>query len=124
MKFCGFSKFTHLAWNYPFQTCVWKVAPALAAGNAVVYKPSPFAPGSPVILGEILETAGLPKGIYSVNYCFKCKFLFPCFRSFKVKAKLATHCAKMNLSAKFPLQGPLQPVKKFNKQAPLRTSNQ
>ncbi|CAJ0580704.1 unnamed protein product, partial [Mesorhabditis spiculigera] len=54
------------AWNYPFQTCVWKVGPALAAGNAVVYKPSPFAPASPVLLGEILTAAGLPDGIYTV----------------------------------------------------------
>ncbi|WKY01181.1 hypothetical protein Q1695_015297 [Nippostrongylus brasiliensis] len=54
------------AWNYPFQTCVWKVAPALAAGNAVVYKPSPFAPASPVLLGEILAAAGVPKGVYNV----------------------------------------------------------
>uniref|UniRef100_A0AC34Q610 Aldehyde dehydrogenase domain-containing protein n=1 Tax=Panagrolaimus sp. JU765 TaxID=591449 RepID=A0AC34Q610_9BILA len=54
------------AWNYPFQTCVWKVAPALAAGNAVVYKPSPFAPGSPVLLGEILIAAGLPINVYNV----------------------------------------------------------
>ncbi|KAK6011416.1 betaine-aldehyde dehydrogenase domain protein, partial [Ostertagia ostertagi] len=54
------------AWNYPFQTCVWKVAPALAAGNAVIYKPSPFAPASPVLLGEILTAAGVPKGVYGV----------------------------------------------------------
>ncbi|CAB3401419.1 unnamed protein product [Caenorhabditis bovis] len=54
------------AWNYPFQTCVWKVAPALAAGNSVVYKPSPFAPASPVVLGEILAAAGAPDGIYNV----------------------------------------------------------
>ncbi|KAI6177175.1 putative betaine-aldehyde dehydrogenase [Aphelenchoides bicaudatus] len=62
------------AWNYPinlicrlaFQTAVWKVSPALAAGNSVVYKPSPFAPGSPVILGEILSAAGLPVNIYNV----------------------------------------------------------
>jgi aldehyde dehydrogenase family 9 protein A1 len=54
------------AWNYPFQTCVWKVAPALAAGNAVVYKPSPFAPASPVLLGEILAAAGLPANVYNV----------------------------------------------------------
>ncbi|CAJ0597663.1 unnamed protein product [Cylicocyclus nassatus] len=54
------------AWNYPLQTCVWKVAPALAAGNAVVYKPSPFAPASPVLLGEILAAAGIPKGVYNV----------------------------------------------------------
>ncbi|GMT20477.1 hypothetical protein PFISCL1PPCAC_11774, partial [Pristionchus fissidentatus] len=54
------------AWNYPFQTCMWKIAPALAAGNAVVYKPSPFAPASPVLLGEILTAAGLPAGVYQV----------------------------------------------------------
>ncbi|KAL3104374.1 hypothetical protein niasHT_030288 [Heterodera trifolii] len=54
------------AWNYPFQTCCWKVAPALAAGNAVVYKPSPFAPGSPVLLGELLRAAGLLDGVYNV----------------------------------------------------------
>ncbi|VDK45574.1 unnamed protein product, partial [Cylicostephanus goldi] len=54
------------AWNYPLQTCVWKVAPALAAGNAVVYKPSPFAPASPVLLGEILAAAGIPEGVYNV----------------------------------------------------------
>ncbi|PIO74768.1 betaine-aldehyde dehydrogenase domain protein [Teladorsagia circumcincta] len=51
------------AWNYPFQTCV---APALAAGNAVIYKPSPFAPASPILLGEILTAAGVPKGVYGV----------------------------------------------------------
>ncbi|KAK0416071.1 hypothetical protein QR680_012281 [Steinernema hermaphroditum] len=54
------------AWNYPFQTAVWKVAPALAAGNAVVYKPSPFAPLSPVVIGELLTAAGLPSGVFNV----------------------------------------------------------
>uniref|UniRef100_A0A158PAL2 Aldedh domain-containing protein n=1 Tax=Angiostrongylus cantonensis TaxID=6313 RepID=A0A158PAL2_ANGCA len=54
------------AWNYPFQTCMWKVIPALAAGNAVVYKPSPFAPAAPVLIGEILTAAGVPNGVYNV----------------------------------------------------------
>lgn len=54
------------AWNFPFQTAVWKVAPALAAGNSVVYKPSPFAPASPVLLGEILTAAGVPDGVFNV----------------------------------------------------------
>uniref|UniRef100_A0A1I8BS79 Aldedh domain-containing protein n=1 Tax=Meloidogyne hapla TaxID=6305 RepID=A0A1I8BS79_MELHA len=54
------------AWNYPFQTCCWKVAPALAAGNSVVYKPSPFAPASPVLLAELLKAAGLPDGLFNV----------------------------------------------------------
>lgn len=43
-----------------------QVAPALAAGNAVIYKASPFAPASPVLLGEILAAAGLPAGVYNV----------------------------------------------------------
>jgi aldehyde dehydrogenase family 9 protein A1 len=54
------------AWNYPFQTCTWKCGPALAAGNAFVYKPSPWAPLTPVVLGEILTAAGVPKGIFNV----------------------------------------------------------
>uniref|UniRef100_A0A915IL48 Aldehyde dehydrogenase domain-containing protein n=1 Tax=Romanomermis culicivorax TaxID=13658 RepID=A0A915IL48_ROMCU len=54
------------AWNYPFQTCSWKCAPALACGNTLVYKPSPWAPITPVLLGEVLAAAGLPKGVFSV----------------------------------------------------------
>ncbi|CEF68370.1 Aldehyde dehydrogenase family 1 member A3 [Strongyloides ratti] len=54
------------AWNYPFQTAMWKIAPALAAGNSVVYKPSPFSPASPVLIGEILAAAGLPPNVYCV----------------------------------------------------------
>ncbi|KJH45095.1 aldehyde dehydrogenase family protein [Dictyocaulus viviparus] len=54
------------AWNYPFQTCIWKVGPALAAGNAIIYKPSPFAPASAVLIGEIMTAAGLPNGLYNV----------------------------------------------------------
>uniref|UniRef100_W6NCD6 Lipase and Aldehyde dehydrogenase domain containing protein n=1 Tax=Haemonchus contortus TaxID=6289 RepID=W6NCD6_HAECO len=53
-------------WNYPIQTCSWKVAPALACGNAVVYKPSPLAPISAVILAQILQLAGLPEGTFNV----------------------------------------------------------
>ncbi|CAJ0596833.1 unnamed protein product [Cylicocyclus nassatus] len=54
------------AWNYPIQTCTWKVAPALACGNTVVYKPSPLAPVSATLLGQILHMAGLPAGAYNV----------------------------------------------------------
>lgn len=49
-------------WNYPFLMSVWKLAPALAAGNSVVFKPSPKAPLSTIRLFEIFEEAGLPKG--------------------------------------------------------------
>jgi len=54
------------AWNYPMQTCTWKVAPALACGNTFVYKPSPLAPLEPVVLAEILAEAGVPDGVYNV----------------------------------------------------------
>ncbi|KAJ1348044.1 hypothetical protein KIN20_003256 [Parelaphostrongylus tenuis] len=52
------------AWNYPIQTCSWKVAPALACGNSVVYKPSPLAPVSAVILAKVLQLSGLPDGVF------------------------------------------------------------
>ena len=54
------------AWNYPTQTCSWKAAPALAAGNTFIYKPSEFTPLTAVILGEILKDAGLPAGVFNV----------------------------------------------------------
>ena len=41
------------AWNYPLQTCSWKVAPALACGNTFVYKPSQFTPLTAIVLGEV-----------------------------------------------------------------------
>merc|ERR1712142_1000861 len=54
------------AWNYPMQTCTWKVGPALACGNTFVYKPSPLAPLAAVVLGEVLQQAGVPDGVYNV----------------------------------------------------------
>ncbi len=49
-------------WNYPMLMSVWKLAPALAAGNSVVFKPSPKAPLSTIRLFEIFEECGMPKG--------------------------------------------------------------
>lgn len=49
-------------WNYPLLMSSWKLAPALAAGNSVVFKPSPKAPLSTIKLFEIFEEAGLPAG--------------------------------------------------------------
>ncbi|KAJ7338760.1 hypothetical protein JRQ81_012662 [Phrynocephalus forsythii] len=54
------------AWNYPFQIACWKSAPALACGNAMVFKPSPFTPISVVTLAEIYNEAGVPKGLFNV----------------------------------------------------------
>ncbi len=49
-------------WNYPLLMAAWKLAPALAAGNTVVFKPSELTPVNTVRLFEILEAAGFPKG--------------------------------------------------------------
>lgn len=49
-------------WNFPLLMSVWKLAPALAAGNTVVFKPSEVTPVTPKKLFEIFEEVGLPKG--------------------------------------------------------------
>ncbi|WP_170529596.1 betaine-aldehyde dehydrogenase [Ruegeria arenilitoris] len=54
------------AWNYPTQIACWKGAPALACGNAIVFKPSETTPLSALKVAEILIEAGAPKGIYNV----------------------------------------------------------
>jgi betaine-aldehyde dehydrogenase len=52
-------------WNYPFLMAIWKVAPALAAGNTVVLKPSDTTPVTAALLGEIAATV-LPPGVLNV----------------------------------------------------------
>jgi len=54
------------AWNYPTQIACWKGAPALACGNAMVFKPSETTPLSALKVAEILHEAGLPAGLYNV----------------------------------------------------------
>jgi betaine-aldehyde dehydrogenase len=54
------------AWNYPIQIACWKAAPALAAGNAMIFKPSEVTPLSALQLAEILVAAGLPAGVFQV----------------------------------------------------------
>ncbi|MDF7806905.1 aldehyde dehydrogenase family protein [Pontiellaceae bacterium B12219] len=49
-------------WNYPLLMGTWKIAPALAAGNSIVFKPSEITPLSAVRLFELIEEAGFPKG--------------------------------------------------------------
>jgi betaine-aldehyde dehydrogenase len=50
-------------WNYPLLMSVWKIAPALAAGNTIVYKPAEVTPITPKRLFEIFEEIGLPQGV-------------------------------------------------------------
>jgi betaine-aldehyde dehydrogenase len=54
------------AWNYPSQIACWKAAPALACGNALIFKPSELTPLGALKLGEILAEAGLPPGAFTV----------------------------------------------------------
>ncbi|AJW96763.1 betaine aldehyde dehydrogenase [Burkholderia gladioli] len=54
------------AWNYPIQIACWKTAPALAAGNAMIFKPSEVTPLSALKLAEIYTEAGVPAGVFNV----------------------------------------------------------
>jgi aldehyde dehydrogenase (NAD+) len=53
-------------WNFPWAIPVWKSAPALVAGNAVVFKPAVLTPATAAIMTEIYEEAGLPAGVFNM----------------------------------------------------------
>jgi acyl-CoA reductase-like NAD-dependent aldehyde dehydrogenase len=55
-----------IPWNFPLLMAAWKLAPALAAGNAVVLKPAEQTPLTALRLGEILAEAGLPAGVVNI----------------------------------------------------------
>jgi betaine-aldehyde dehydrogenase len=54
------------AWNYPMQTACWKTAPALAFGNAMIFKPAELTPLSAAELPGVMKAAGVPDGIFQV----------------------------------------------------------
>jgi aldehyde dehydrogenase (NAD+) len=53
-------------WNFPTATAAWKIAPALAFGNSVIWKPANITPGSAVALTEIIHRQGLPAGTFNL----------------------------------------------------------
>ena len=57
-------------WNLPLLLLTWKVAPALACGNAVVVKPSEETPATATLLAEVMQQAGIPGGVYNVLHGF------------------------------------------------------
>ncbi len=57
-------------WNLPLLLMTWKVAPALACGNTVVVKPSEETPSTATLLGEVMQSVGIPDGVYNVVHGF------------------------------------------------------
>lgn len=57
-------------WNLPLLLLTWKVAPALACGNAVVVKPSEDTPGTATLLAEVMQAAGVPDGVFNLVHGF------------------------------------------------------
>ncbi len=57
-------------WNLPLLLLTWKVAPALACGNAVVCKPSEETPGTATLLAEVMDAVGVPPGVFNLVHGF------------------------------------------------------
>ena len=53
-------------WNFPIAIPAWKIAPALAFGNTVVFKPAQWTPGCAWVLAEILAASGIPAGVFNL----------------------------------------------------------
>lgn len=57
-------------WNLPLLLLTWKVAPALTAGNTVVVKPSEETPSTATLLAEVMDTVGMPSGVFNLVHGF------------------------------------------------------
>ncbi|MDD2815587.1 MAG: 2-hydroxymuconic semialdehyde dehydrogenase [Thiotrichaceae bacterium] len=57
-------------WNLPLLLMTWKAGPALACGNTIVVKPSEETPQTATLLGEVMNSVGIPKGVYNVVHGF------------------------------------------------------
>lgn len=57
-------------WNLPLLLMTWKVAPALASGNTVIVKPSEETPATATLLAEVMDTAGVPPGVFNLVHGF------------------------------------------------------
>jgi aminomuconate-semialdehyde/2-hydroxymuconate-6-semialdehyde dehydrogenase len=57
-------------WNLPLLLLTWKVAPALACGNAVIAKPSEETPGTATLLAEVMDAVGVPAGVFNLTHGF------------------------------------------------------
>jgi alpha-ketoglutaric semialdehyde dehydrogenase len=53
-------------WNFPIAIPAWKIAPALAYGNCIIFKPADLVPGTAWMLAEIISRSGLPKGVFNL----------------------------------------------------------
>jgi aldehyde dehydrogenase (NAD+) len=53
-------------WNFPWAIPVWKSAPAIVAGNTVIFKPATLTPATAMLLAEIYEEAGVPPGVFNI----------------------------------------------------------
>ena len=87
------------AWNYPIQIAAWKAAPALACGNAMVFKPAELTPLTAMKLAAILTEAGLPAGLFNVVHGFaetgRCLTRHPGIAKVSLTGEVATGKAVM-----------------------------
>ena len=103
------------AWNFPIAVPSWKIIPALAAGNTVVFKPSEDAPQSGNVFAEVLRQAGVPDGVFNLVHgdkeCGEAMVNHPDIRligftgSTAVGNHIASVCGKLNKRVSLEMGG-------------------